>query len=94
APNVAIAEFTFSGTMQGDIGPFKATKKPIVIHGVDVDVMKDGKYEGAVTYSNGMELLAQIGALPKPKPPAAPGAKPATPKPAPAPAPKPAPPKK
>jgi steroid delta-isomerase-like uncharacterized protein len=66
APNVVVAEFTFSGTMKGNIGPFKATNKPLTIHGIDVDVLKDGKMQKAVTYSNGMELLAAVGALPKP----------------------------
>ncbi len=71
APNVVIAEFTFTGTMRGNIGPFKATGKPIAIHGLDVDELKDGKMQKAVTFSNGMELLAALGVLPKPAAPAA-----------------------
>jgi steroid delta-isomerase-like uncharacterized protein len=70
APNIVIAEFTFTGTMKGAIGPFKPTNKPITIHGLDVDEMKDGKLQKAVTYSNGMELLSALGVLPKPGAPA------------------------
>ena len=73
APNVVVAEFTFTGTMKGSLGPFKATGKPITIHGLDVDELKDGKMQKAVTFSNGMELLGELGVLPKP--PAAAGEK-------------------
>jgi hypothetical protein len=52
--------------MKGNMGPFKATGKPITIHGLDVDELEDGKMRKAFTYSNGMELLAALGALPKP----------------------------
>jgi steroid delta-isomerase-like uncharacterized protein len=69
APNVVVAEFTFTGTMKGSLGPFKATGKPITIHGLDVDELKDGKMQKAVTFSNGLELLAALGALPKPAAP-------------------------
>ncbi len=68
APNFIVSEFTFTGTMKGPIGPFKATNKPVTIHGLDVDELKDGKLQKGVTYSNGMELLAALGVLPKPAP--------------------------
>jgi steroid delta-isomerase-like uncharacterized protein len=66
APNIVVVEFTFTGTMKGNIGSFKATNKPITIHGLDVDELKDGKLQKARTYTNGLELLAAVGALPKP----------------------------
>jgi steroid delta-isomerase-like uncharacterized protein len=74
APSLVVAEFTFGGTMKGNIGPFKATNKPITIHGLDVDEIKDGKMQKGTTYSNGTELLAALGVMPKPG--AAPAAKP------------------
>ena len=58
-----ILKFAFGGTMKGPIGPFKPTNKAFLIHGLDVDEMSDGKYVNAWTYSNGMELLEQVGAL-------------------------------
>jgi len=67
APNIVVAKFTFGGTMKGPIGPFKPTNKPITIHGLDVDEFKDGKMAKGTTYSNGTELLAALGAMPKPK---------------------------
>jgi steroid delta-isomerase-like uncharacterized protein len=63
--DIAILKFTFRGTMKGPIGPFKPTGKPIVIHGIDVDLLRDGKMASAVTYSNGVELLTELGVLPK-----------------------------
>jgi steroid delta-isomerase-like uncharacterized protein len=63
--DVAILKFTFRGTMKGPIGPFKPTGKPIVIHGIDVDDLRDRKMARAVTYSNGVELLTELGVLPK-----------------------------
>ena len=73
SPNLVVAKFTFSGTMKGALGPLKATNKPLTIHGLDVDEFKDGKMLKGTTYSNGIELLAAVGALPKP-PAAKPGA--------------------
>lgn len=60
----AVLKFTFRGTMKGPIGPFKATNKPIVIHAVDVDLIRDGKMITGVTYSNAVELLTHLGVMP------------------------------
>ena len=64
--DVAILKFTFTGTMKGPIGPFKPTNKKLVIHGIDVDELRDGKMALGATYSNGVELLTELGALPPP----------------------------
>jgi steroid delta-isomerase-like uncharacterized protein len=62
-----IAESTMSGTHNGPLGPFKATKKPVSLHGLDVMTIKDGKIQAATAYANSVEMLAQTGLLPKPK---------------------------
>ena len=66
APDTVVAEMTFTGTMKGAMGPFKATNKTGSSHGLEIDEMKAGKVQRGVTYENGMEFLASIGALPKP----------------------------
>jgi steroid delta-isomerase-like uncharacterized protein len=65
APNIVVAEFTFTGTMKGPLGALKATNKPITIHGLEIDELKAGKMQKAITYSNGLELLAALNMLPK-----------------------------
>lgn len=58
-----IVEATMSGTHKGALGPLKASNKPVTIHGLDImEVGKDGKVVRGWSYSNGMELLTQIGA--------------------------------
>jgi hypothetical protein len=56
-----------NGTHKGDLGPLKATKKPVSLHGIDIMTIKDGKIQAGSGYSNSVELLAQTGLLPKPK---------------------------
>jgi steroid delta-isomerase-like uncharacterized protein len=63
--NVVVAEFTLTGTMKGRIGPFRPTNKEVVMHGLDIDELRDGKLQRAITYSNGLEFLAAVGAIPK-----------------------------
>jgi steroid delta-isomerase-like uncharacterized protein len=65
--DVVVLKFVFKGTMKGAIGPFPPTNKPVVIHGVDVDQLRDGKMARGVTYSNAVELLTHLGALPPKK---------------------------
>jgi steroid delta-isomerase-like uncharacterized protein len=67
ADGFVVAETTTSATHSGSLGPFKATKKPVVLHGVDIVTVKDGKILQGVSYVNGLELPAQEGLLPKPK---------------------------
>jgi hypothetical protein len=63
-----VAEGTMTATHSGPLGPLKATKKPVTLHALDVVKLKDGKIVSGTTYSNSMEILAQEGLLPKPKP--------------------------
>jgi steroid delta-isomerase-like uncharacterized protein len=63
-----VAEGTMTATHSGPLGPLKATKKPVTLHALDVVKVKDGKIVSGTTYSNSMEILAQEGLLPKPKP--------------------------
>src|SRR5262249_40012642 len=62
-----VAETVLNGVHSGQLGPLKATKKPITMHTIDIMVVKDGKLQSGTSYANGMELLAQEGLLPKPK---------------------------
>jgi len=61
-----VVETTTSATHSGNLGPFKATKKPVVLHGVDIMMFKDGKVAQGTSYVNALELPAQEGLL-KPK---------------------------
>jgi steroid delta-isomerase-like uncharacterized protein len=61
--NFAIMKFTFKGTMKGPLGPIPATNRPVVIHGVDVDELRDGKMAVGLTYSNAVEMLTHLGVL-------------------------------
>lgn len=63
-----ISEGVLKGTNKGPIGPFKASGKPVNLHFVDVVQFKAGKIARLQTWSNGAELLMQIGVLPAPKP--------------------------
>jgi steroid delta-isomerase-like uncharacterized protein len=67
ADEFVVAETSSSAIHSGSLGPFKATKKPVVLHGVDIMVVKDGKIAQGTSYINGLELPAQEGLLPKPK---------------------------
>jgi steroid delta-isomerase-like uncharacterized protein len=67
ADDYVVAETESNAIHSGPLGPFKATKKPVVLHGVDVITVKDGKIVQGVSYINGLELPAQEGLLPKPK---------------------------
>jgi len=69
ADEYVVAEATMTGTHNGQLGPLKPTKKPVTMHGVDIIMVKDGKIQRGVTYSNNLEILGQEGLLPKPKTP-------------------------
>jgi steroid delta-isomerase-like uncharacterized protein len=62
-----VSEGTINATHSGPLGPIKATKKPVTLHGIDIMVVKDGKVQSGTSYANNMELLGQEGLLPKPK---------------------------
>jgi uncharacterized protein (TIGR02246 family) len=63
--NYVIAEGTFAGTNTGPVmgGPAGglATKKPVTLHGVDVAEVRNGKWLHGWSYSNGLEMLSQLG---------------------------------
>lgn len=63
-----IAEGVTQGTHKGPLGPFKASGKPVAIHFLDFGALSGGKYTHYWSYSNGAELLTEIGVI---KPPAA-----------------------
>jgi steroid delta-isomerase-like uncharacterized protein len=67
ADDYVVAETESNAIHSGQLGPFKATKKPVIMHGVDVMMVKDGKIAQGTSYLNGLELPAQEGLLPKPK---------------------------
>jgi steroid delta-isomerase-like uncharacterized protein len=66
APNIVVSEITFTGTMKGPLRTLKATNKPVTIHALEIDELKAGKIQKGTTYSNGLELLAELNMLPKP----------------------------
>jgi steroid delta-isomerase-like uncharacterized protein len=65
APGIVVADITFTGTMKAALGAFKATNKPVTVHNLEIDESKDGKPVKGTTYANGMELLSELGVLPK-----------------------------
>jgi predicted ester cyclase len=77
-----ISEGTLNATHKGQVGPFRATGKPVSLHFLDIAQVKNGKIPRFWTWSNGVEFMTQIGAI---KPPGA--TPPAATAPAPAPAP-------
>ncbi|HEX7666787.1 MAG TPA: ester cyclase [Polyangiaceae bacterium] len=58
-----IVETEMKGTQKGALGPIAASKKPVDLHAVDIYQVKDGKMIHGWGYSNGMELMMQIGAI-------------------------------
>ncbi len=58
----AIVEYVLSGTHKGAILGMPPTNRAITTHAVDVLKIADGKVVRAATYSNGLELLTQLGA--------------------------------
>jgi steroid delta-isomerase-like uncharacterized protein len=56
-----IAESTLKATHKGPLGTIAATKRPVMLHLVDILKMKDGKIARAWTYQNSLELQHQLG---------------------------------
>jgi steroid delta-isomerase-like uncharacterized protein len=63
-----VTEATMTATHSGQLGPLKPTKKPVTLHAVDMVKIKDGKIVSGTTFASSMEIMAQEGLLPKPKP--------------------------
>lgn len=57
AGDLVVNEVNLHGTMKGNLGPIKATKKPISLHFVDIAQFKDGKVVHMTSYANSMELM-------------------------------------
>ncbi len=57
----AIVEYALKATHKGPIMGVAPTNRKIIVHAVDVFKMKDGKLVKAQTYSNGLELMNQLG---------------------------------
>ncbi|MBI2391144.1 MAG: ester cyclase [Deltaproteobacteria bacterium] len=53
-------ESTSTGTHQGPLGPFPATKNKVTLHRLDVMDVRSGKVMGWTSYGNRAELTAQI----------------------------------
>jgi steroid delta-isomerase-like uncharacterized protein len=75
----AIVEYTLNGTHKGALMGMPATGRKVSVHAVDVMRIKDGKVAKAQTYSNGLELMTQLGAFQVGQAPAAAPAKAAGP---------------
>jgi len=59
--NWVIARTIMSGTHKGDMGPIKATNKPIAVHGADVVKMEGGKAVHLEAYRDPVEMMSQLG---------------------------------
>jgi steroid delta-isomerase-like uncharacterized protein len=57
----AIVEYTLRATHKAPIMGIAATNRKVTVHAVDVYKTKDGKVVKAQTYSNGLELMNQLG---------------------------------
>lgn len=44
-----------------------SSSKPVSVHFLDLVQFKDGKFARGATYSNGVELLTQVGIIKPPK---------------------------
>jgi steroid delta-isomerase-like uncharacterized protein len=64
-----IDEYVMTGTQKGALtgpgGTIPATGKAVTLHGAEILQMKDGKMVKGWGYENGMEMMAQLGLLPK-----------------------------
>lgn len=67
-----IVEAVMTGTQKGPLGPIPPTKKAVALRSLDVLQLKDGKIAKGWTYSNGAELMTQLGLLKAPPPAAKP----------------------
>ncbi len=59
----AIAEYVITGTQKGSILGLAPTNRAVAVHAADVMKIADGKVSSSTTYSNGLELLGELGAL-------------------------------
>ncbi|HUS31769.1 MAG TPA: ester cyclase [Kofleriaceae bacterium] len=57
AGDLVVSEVNLHGTLKGNLGPMKATNKPINLHFVDIAQVKDGKVVHMTSYANSLELM-------------------------------------
>ncbi|MEO7112771.1 MAG: ester cyclase [Polyangiaceae bacterium] len=58
-----IVESTMNGTQKGALGPMKASNKPVSLHSAEIYQIANGKMIHGWSYSNGGELMMQIGMM-------------------------------
>ena len=58
-----IVESTMNGTQKGALGPMKASNKPVTLHSAEIYQVANGKMMHGWSYSNGGELMEQIGMM-------------------------------
>jgi steroid delta-isomerase-like uncharacterized protein len=68
AGDTAIVEYTLTGTHKGPILGMAPTHHPILVHAVDILRVVGDKISRASTYSNGLEIMTQLGAFKLDKP--------------------------
>ena len=71
-----LAEYTVTGTHKGQLGEIKPTNRKVSFSAADITKVKGGKLARAWTYSNGIELMTQLGQF-EPGAPPKDGGKPA-----------------
>jgi steroid delta-isomerase-like uncharacterized protein len=71
-----VAEWEYTGTQKGALGPIKATNKPVDLHQIEIDQMKDGKLVKSWVWGNNVEMLTELGVMPAPGTAPAPSSKP------------------
>jgi predicted ester cyclase len=68
AGDYVVVEGEMTGTLKGQLGPFKPTNKTATTHFVDVVKFVNGKISWLGTYGNGMEFVVQYGIVKLPAP--------------------------
>jgi steroid delta-isomerase-like uncharacterized protein len=59
----AIEELEYTGVQKGALGPIKATNKPVTVHYLSIDEIRDGKVVATWTFGDSNELLSQLGVV-------------------------------
>lgn len=58
-----VVESNMNGTQKGALGPMKASNKPVSLHSAEIYQIANGKMIHGWSYSNGGELMMQIGMM-------------------------------
>jgi len=65
-----LAETTTSGTQKGPLPVLPASNRPVKVNGLDIAEFRGDKLARLTTYTNSLQLLGQLGLIPKAPPPA------------------------